>query len=151
MTLAIRSQPKPLDGRRAISRQRKHLLPREREFDRAVGHRLGGERGQHHVGVRRAFGPEAAADMRRDHAHALRRQSQQRRHRRSHGMHALRGVVEREPAAAPDRDRGVRLHGIVVLGRRAVGLVHGDSGRRQRLLDVTLVGVGLEIRIDRIG
>src|SRR5438105_13374209 len=63
---------------------------------------------------------------------------------------ALVRVVERQPAVLPDRDRGMRLHRIVVLRGRRVRLVDGDRRRCERLLDVTFLRVRLEVRVDLV-
>ncbi len=146
--LAIGAEPEPLDGRRAIAGQAKHLLPRQRQLHRPARDGLRGEAGQHVMGVWRSLGTKAAADMRSDHPDLLRAKAEQGRQHRSHGVHALGRVVQGELAIGPGRDGGVRLHRIVVFHRRRVGLIHRDRRRRQRRLDIALVRVGRIIRVD---
>ena len=49
----------------------------------------------------------------------------------------LRGVVDGELVALPPGERGVRLHGVVVLERRDVGVVDGDGAASERGVEVT--------------
>ena len=48
--------------------------------------------------------------------------------------------MESEPVALPGRDRGVHLHGIVVLTRVNVSRIDRDLGLGQRAVGVAAVG-----------
>ena len=100
----------------------------------------------------RALGAEAAADVGGDHADALGCEPEHLGDGVARRRRALGGLVEREVAVAPQRERGVRLHRVVVLRRGACRSRRSDRrGRRQPGLDVAALGVGLESRVDLVG
>ena len=146
----VGAQAHPLDGRRPVPRDREHLLPGHRELDWSP-ERLRRHDRHDHVRARRALGAEPSADVGRDHADLIGLETE----RLGHGVldvdHALVGVVERDAAIPPDRERGVRLHRVVVLGRRLVGAVDRHLGARERLVEVTVGGVGRVVRVDLVG
>jgi hypothetical protein len=78
-TITIGPKTDALDRRRAIADQREHLLPRERELD-GPPRCLRSHHGEDHVRMREPLGAEAAADIARDDAHALGRESECRGH-----------------------------------------------------------------------
>ena len=103
------------------------------------------------VRVRAALRAEAAADELRHHADVGLRQTEDRRDALAAREHALRGVVEREPAAVPGGRGGVRFHRVVELGRRHVGLVDADRRRRERGVERAARRVGrILIRLGRL-
>ena len=141
--VGVGTEADPLDGRRAVADEGEHLLSGQREFDRSPAAHPGGHRGEDDVGVDERLGPETAADVRRDHPHLTGIEAEdRRRHERGRGR-ALGRVVQDQSAAVvattvlaantvptpPDRDGRVRLHRVVVLHRRGVGLVDDDRAR----------------------
>ncbi|CAM4439420.1 hypothetical protein NONI108955_28415 [Nocardia ninae] len=145
-SVLVRAQPDALDGRGSVADQREHLLAGERQLDRSAAAALRGEQCENVVGMRGAFGPEAAADVWRDHPQLVRLQSEQRCEGGADGMHALGRVVEGDPRSIvalrmPDGDARVRFQRVVVFDRRGVGLVDGHLGGGQCGIDVADFGV----------
>ena len=122
-------------GLRAAADRPEHLRPRKRELHR-TSCALRRQRGEHHMRPRRAFAAEAAADEGRDDPHALGRDAERLRHRFTHARDVLRRVVEREPLALPRRDRRVRLHRVVRLHRRGIGLLDAHFSATKRLVRI---------------
>ena len=73
--VTIGPQSNALDRRRAIADEREHLLPGEGELY-GPPRCLRCHHGEDHVRVREHLGPEPAADIARDDAHALGRESE---------------------------------------------------------------------------
>ena len=73
--VAVRAEADPLDHLRAVAGIGEHLLPRQRDLDRAPQDPRG-ERRQHRVGMDDQLGAEAAADEGADDADVLRRDAQ---------------------------------------------------------------------------
>jgi hypothetical protein len=93
------------------------------------------------------FRSESAADKRRDDAHPARVEPENLSERLADPVRSLRGLMEGEVSRLPQRDRGVRLHRVVVFHRRGKGLVelHGRGG--ELAVEVTLLGVGRVVRV----
>ncbi|CAM5642721.1 hypothetical protein SVIOM74S_07905 [Streptomyces violarus] len=85
-------------------------------------------RGEHHVRPRRALGTEAAAHVFGGDDDPLLGNAEQPGEHAPHGTGALAGGVHGEPAVVPAGGAGVRLHGMVVQRRHAVGDI--DPGSR---------------------
>ena len=117
-----RAEPDALDRRRAVADQREHLLPRELQLHRPPS-QLRRHHGDDHVRMGERLGAEAAADVGRDHAHALRLQPERLGDVVADAVRALVAVVQRDAVVAPARERRVRLERVVVIVRRRVGLV----------------------------
>lgn len=154
--VVIGAQPDPLDGRRAVADEREHLLACQCEFHGPTVAALRREDRQYVVRVRCTLRAESAADMWCDHADLLGFQAEDRRQRLAHRVHALRRVVQHDSrfAAVPEvplRDARMRLHRVVVLDRRLVGLVDGHRGLRERGLHIAVVGVGFFAAVDLVG
>src|SRR5947209_18006102 len=100
-TITIGPKTDALDGRGAIADEREHLLPGEGELYRPP-RRLRCHHGENHVRMRKTLGAEAAADIPRDDADTLGRESECRCHRIPDGVCALVRVVEGDALVAPD-------------------------------------------------
>lgn len=98
-------------------------------------------RGEHHVRAGRPLGPEAAADVFRHDGDLLLGKLEQCGQRGSYGSGSLAGVVHDEPVVVPVGGGRVRLHGVVVQGRHAVGGVDADRGCREGVLGLAAVPV----------
>jgi len=148
MAVLVRAETDPLYRRGAITDPGEHLLAGERElYGNALDH-LRGQRGEDGVGVGQPLRAEAATDERRNDPHSLPVETEDPGYRLPDGVYALGRVVQREVATLPDSDGGVRLHRVVVLGRGRVRLVQRDRRRGERAVEITLLGVGGEGRID---
>ena len=88
-----------------------------------------------------AFGAEAAADEWALDVDVFGRDGEGAGEGRAVAGDALGGVVDVELVAVPRGDGGVRLHGVVVLDRRGVGLVDGDGGLGERGVGIAAVRV----------
>ncbi len=134
-TVALGAKPNALDGRRAVARQREHLLSRERKLRRPSDNPRRHYR-HDRVRVRKSFGSKPAADVGCDDADVLGRKLKCPSDGPLSDVDPLTRVVDGQvlPAdiVAPDCQRGVRLEGVVVLGGRRVGLVECDRRGRQR-------------------
>ena len=75
-----------------------------------------------------ALAAEPAADEGRQHANLLHRHVEPPREVLAEPVDVLCGVPDGEGVAVPDRGRGVRLHRVVVLGRRGEPQVHAVRG-----------------------
>jgi hypothetical protein len=125
------------------------LLPRDCELHRTL-QVLRTHGREHDVRARCALRAEAAANVPGNDANLPCLEPEHLRDGLRDAPGALVRVVQREPAVLPDRDRGVRLHRIVVLGGSRVRRIDRDRRRCERLLDVTLLGVGREVRVDLV-
>lgn len=105
--------PRPMD-------MAEHLLPRQFEPDRALEPQRRHHR-QEELVLRPQARTEAAADIRRDDADIVARQTEDRAHIGLAVLDALRLVVDGDLAVAmPDHGRGMRFHRVVMLGRDRV-------------------------------
>jgi hypothetical protein len=144
------AEPDVLDRRRPVAGQREHLAPAQRELDRPPGE-LGAERGEHRLRARGALGAEAAADVVREHAHALGLEAEHLRDRAALARDALARVVQDQVAVLPRGHAGVRLHRVVVQHGRLVGHVNDRVGRGEPGVEVADRGVGLVAAVDAVG
>ena len=147
LPIALGTQLHPLDGRCAIARQRKHLLPREREFYWSTYH-LRGHDSENHVWVGGNLGAECATDIIRDDAHPFRRQFEGPGHGISGRVRALVGIVEGDAVLVPHSNRRVGFERIGVLGWCRIDVVERDGSLCKRGLDITANRVALVERID---
>ena len=149
----VGAEPDALDRRRAVAGEREHLLPRQRELAPAGRRACAAMRGQHDVRARRALRAEAAADVRRDHAHRARARGRtpaatvcatRRR--------ALGRVVERQRRRPPRRAIvACGSIGLLWYGRRRVRRVdRAPRPRRTPASKSPSLGVGREVRVDLV-
>jgi len=147
LPIALSTQLHPLDGRRAIACQRKHLLPRERELHGPSRH-LRGHDSEDHMRVRVNLGAERAADILRDDAHPFGRQFEGRGHGIPDRVRALVGIVQGDAVLVPHSNRRVGFERIGVLGWCRIDVVERDGSLCKRGLDITANRVALVERID---
>ena len=141
------AEAETLDRRRAVPRDREHLLPRDCELDRPPGDARR-QRGDDHVRSWSSLGAESAAHVRRDHTHLRWLEPESAGDRVPRGGRALGRVIQGEPIRLPRGDRRVRLHGIVVERRCLVRFVDDHQRRLQRGIYIACLGVRLEAWID---
>ncbi len=99
--------------------------------------------------VHDGLGAEAAAEERAAQQHILGRNAEIAGKGGARHGQRLVGRVERQPVAVPFRDHGMRLHGVVVLGRRFNGNVDTVRGGGMPRGDVALGEIRRRADADR--
>ncbi len=142
--VALGAQADALDRWRAIADQREHLLPREGELH-GPPRRPRRQHGEDQRWMGERFAAECAADVGRDDAHTLGRESKRLGDIVPDPVGTLVRVVEGHAlaVAAPDHHRRVRFHWIVVLSGRRVGVIERDGRCCKCCIDVALGGIRL--------
>ena len=143
--VGVGAEPDPLDGRRAVAGQREHLLPGQRQLHRPAGQRPARPaRPARRWRAAVPLEPKPPPTYGADHPDLLRRRARRPRPRAGRdAVHALGGVAQGQrhvgrpgPTARVVR---VRLHRVVVLHRRRVGLRRPSTAAvGQRRVDVAL-------------
>jgi hypothetical protein len=126
-----RAEGHALFGGGPMSVREEELLARQPQLHRPLD-LVRCERCGKDVRPRRSFAAERAADERRHDLDIFFRDAERFRHRGADREDVLRRVVQRELVAFPRRDERMRLHRIVMLVWRAIGLIDLDRGRGER-------------------
>jgi hypothetical protein len=134
---------------RLVAHVRVHLRAGEHELDGPADDPRRGRREQL-VRPNVALGAEAAAGVRADHAHRLRRQPEHARENDLRAVAVLHRVVDGEPVAVPLGQRRRGLHRVVVPRGLDVGRLHPARRRAQAGLQVALAEVDLVEEVARV-
>ena len=103
-----------------------HLRPFQCQLHRLL-HRLRRHRRQNDMGPRRSLAAKSASGIRALHVHVVQRNPQRAGDRHLVACNVLGRVIDVQLVAFPPRQGGMRLHGIVMLKRRRIGLVERDA------------------------
>ena len=144
------SDPQPLDRGGAIAGEDEHLLPGHGQLHRPP-ESLCRQRGCDCVRARSALRAKAAPDVLGDHPYLIFVEPEQAREHYPPARRALGRVIDGQRAVVPEGNARVRLHRVVVLGRRAVDLIDDDFGLKQRAVRIAAVGAAGVGRVDNLG
>ena len=133
--IGIDADLKPLPGGRAMADRPVHLLAAQHQLDRPAD-QPGGQDAEHLRPGDHALRSEAAAEKRTANLDLVGRDAEQPRDPALRHRQALARRIDRQGIALPGRHDGVRLHGIVVLGRRLIGRIDARRGDRKACLDI---------------
>ena len=130
LAVARRAEAHTLNGRGSMRRVVEHERTRQRHLDGSL-HGARRERREQCIRAHEQLSAEAAADVRREHAHVLRRNLQRDRDVALRPCNHLVRGPQRQLLAFPGGDGRVRLHHGVRLVGRGVRGIQLDGRRRE--------------------
>ena len=150
-TICACAQLQALHRVRPVGGDVKHLLARQRGFDRTL-ELAGGQRGQNHIAINGQLSAKPTADVAANDAHLRRGNLQRVGHALVRTFQQLGRAMDVYALALPIRQRAVRLHLRVNVHGRGVARVNLHGGSGKGLVEVTHVGIGVPItRLDGLG
>ena len=139
-----------LPGWRAMADGAEHLVPPQHELYGRT-HQPGSQDTEQGWAHSHTLGAEAAANERRAYLDLLRCHPDHLRQPRLRDRQPLCRHIERQPVPVPHRHDGVRLHRVMVLGGRVVGLLDRVGSRLQPGCDIaTAVEISWMTRPDHL-
>ena len=143
MSTLVGSQADGLNSLRSLAETENHLLPRERDPDRAI-QRDGGHRRQEQLILRPEPGAEGAADEGGHDAHLVLGEAEDIAHIAVAVLRALRLVIDGQAFVfVPTRRAAQAFHGIMVLHRRAIFVRFADRRLGQSLVGIAALSLGV--------